>query len=54
LVKKGPPDPIGSKWVLNAKVSPAFEDVDGNIYFKKTIIVTDAIPAQTDATVPFS
>jgi hypothetical protein len=54
LTKKGPPDPIGSKWVLNAKVSPAFEDVDGNIYFKKTIIVTDAIPAQTDATVPFS
>ena len=54
LVKKGPPNPIGSKWVLNAKVSPAFEDVDGNIYFKKTIIVTDAIPAQTDATVPFS
>ena len=54
VVKKGPPDPIGSKWVLNAKVSPAFEDVDGNIYFKKTIIVTDAIPAQTDATVPFS
>lgn len=54
LIKKGPPDPIGSKWVLNAKVSPAFEDVDGNIYFKKTIIVTDAIPAQTDATVPFA
>ena len=54
LIKKGPPDPIGSKWVLNAKVSPAFEDVDGNIYFKKTIIVTDAIPAQTDATVPFT
>lgn len=54
LIKKGPPDPIGSKWVLNAKVSPAFEDVDGNIYFKKTIIVTDTIPAQTDATVPFA
>lgn len=54
LIKKGPPNPIGSKWVLNAKVSPAFEDVDGNIYFKKTIIVTDAIPAQTDATVPFA
>ena len=54
LVKKGPPNPIGSKWVLNAKVSPAFEDVDGNIYFKKTIIVTDAIPAQTEATVPFA
>lgn len=45
-VNKGPSDPVGSKWVLDVKITSAFDDVDGTTYYKKTIIVTDTIPAQ--------
>ena len=45
-VNKGPSDPVGSKWVLDVKITTAFDDVDGTTYYKKTIIVTDTIPAQ--------
>lgn len=45
-VNPGPSTPVGSKWVLDVQITPAFDDVNGNTYFKKTIIVTDAIPAQ--------
>ena len=33
----GPGIPSG-KYVLDVNINPAFEDVDGNIYFKKTIV----------------
>ena len=34
----GPVDPSGTKYVLDIDIRPAFEDVDGNIYYKKTIV----------------
>lgn len=37
-VSGGPEDPAGNKYVLDVDVRPAFEDVDGNQYYKKTII----------------
>jgi len=45
-INPGPSDPVGSKWVLDVKITSAFDDVDGTTYYKKTIIVTDTIPAQ--------
>jgi hypothetical protein len=36
-VSGGPGTPSG-KYVLDVDVRPAFEDIDGNIYFKKTIV----------------
>jgi hypothetical protein len=45
-INPGPIDPVGSKWVLDVKIAAAFDDVDGTTYYKKTIIVTDTIPAQ--------
>lgn len=48
VVDQGPPTPVGSKWVLDVKVSPAFVGTDGTPYYKKTIVVTDSIPAQSD------
>ena len=45
-VNPGPSTPVASKWVLDVQITPAFDDVNGNTYYKKTIIVTDAIPAQ--------
>ena len=45
-VNKGPADPVGSKWVLDVQIKSAFDDIDGATYYKKTIIVTEAIPAQ--------
>ena len=49
-VNKGPSDPIGSKWVLDVQIKSAFDDIDGTTYYKKTIIVTEAIPAQASST----
>jgi hypothetical protein len=45
-INNGPRDPVGLKWVLDVKITSAFDDVDGTTYYKKTIIVTEAIPAQ--------
>ena len=36
-VSGGPGVPSG-KYVLDVKIVPAFEDVNGNLYFKKTIV----------------
>jgi len=41
----GPIDPAGVKFTLDVDLRPAFSDVDGNTYYKKTII-TSTIPAQ--------
>jgi len=48
-INPGPSDPVGSKWVLDVKITSAFDDVDGTTYYKKTIIVTDTIPAQVSS-----
>jgi len=48
VVEQGPPTPVGSKWVLDVNISPAFVGTDGTPYYKKTIVVTDSIPAQSD------
>jgi hypothetical protein len=48
-INKGPSNPVGSKWVLDVKIAAAFDDVDGTTYYKKTIIVTEAIPAQASS-----
>jgi hypothetical protein len=48
-INPGPVDPVGSKWVLDVKIASAFDDVDGTTYYKKTIIVTDTIPAQVSS-----
>ncbi len=39
----GPENPIDNKYVLDIDIRPAFEDIDGNKYYKKTI-VTATIP----------
>jgi hypothetical protein len=44
-VSGGPIDPVGGKFTLDVDLRPAFTDVDGNTYYKKTII-TSTIPAQ--------
>jgi len=48
VVDQGPPNPIGKKFVLDIDISPAFIATDGTPYYKKTIIVSDTIPNQTD------
>ena len=45
-INPGPVAPVGSKWVLDVKITAAFDDISGTTYYKKTIIVTDTIPAQ--------
>jgi hypothetical protein len=53
-IEKGPPDPINNKYTLNASITPAFDDVNGTTYYKKTIVVTDTIPDQVaTATLPY-
>jgi hypothetical protein len=44
-ISGGPIDPAGVKFTLDVDLRPAFSDVDGNTYYKKTII-TSTIPAQ--------
>jgi len=51
IVSPGPVTPVGSKWVLDVKLTAAFDDTSGTTYYKKTIIVTDAIPAQVSGDV---
>ena len=54
VLEKGPPDPISSKWVVTADIKPAFDDVSGTTYYKKTIVVSDTIPTQpATATLPY-
>lgn len=53
VVDQGPPNPIGKKFVLDIDISPAFIATDGTPYYKKTIIVSDTIPNQTDL-LPYS
>jgi len=54
-IDQGPPDPVGFKWVSDCRVTLAFDDVDGNQYYKKTIVVTDVIPTQLDtASLPYT
>jgi len=45
-INQGPPDPIGSKWVTDCDITLAFDDVDGNKFYRKVIIVTETIPVQ--------
>ena len=49
VIDQGPPDPIGNTYTLDVQITPAFDDIDGNQYYKKTIVVTDAIPSQPNA-----
>jgi hypothetical protein len=44
-ISGGPIDPAGVKFTLDVDLRPAFSDVDGNTYYKKTII-TSTVPAQ--------
>ena len=37
-VRGGPEDPRGNKYVLDIDIRPAFDDIDGNVYYKKTIV----------------
>ena len=53
-VDQGPPNPIGFKWVLDIDLQPAFISSDGTTYYKKSIIVSEVIPIQSDSTVPYS
>lgn len=45
-VSGGPADPGGSTFVLDYSLEPAFTDVSGTVYYRKTVI-SAAIPAQT-------
>ena len=40
-VSGGPGRPDGKKYVLDVSFAPAFDDVDGNQIWKKTIVVAD-------------
>lgn len=53
-VDVGPPNPIGSKWVLDIDLQPAFIGVNGTTYYKKSIVVSSAIPAKQNASVPYT
>lgn len=54
-VRQGPPDPVGNKYTLAVSVTPAFDDVEGTTYYKKVIVVSDPIPAQSaTASLPYS
>ena len=54
-VDQGPPSPIGNTYTLDVQITPAFDDVDGNQYYKKAITVTDTIPTQpTTASLPYT
>lgn len=44
-VTGGPTDPAGSTWVLDYSLEPAFVDVNGTVYYRKTVI-SAAIPNQ--------
>jgi hypothetical protein len=46
----GPEDPVGKKYTLEVKITPAFEDISGATYYKKVISVA-TIPAQTSGAV---
>lgn len=50
-MKGGPADPEGVRHVLDIQIVPAFEDVDGNIGFKKRITVA-TIPSRSISYVP--
>lgn len=52
-IDQGPPNPIGQKWVLDIQSGVAFEDVDGNVFYKKRVVVTDVIPSQISLTLPY-
>ena len=55
VVDQGPPNPIGNTYTLDVQITPAFDDIDGNQYYKKTIVVTDAIPSQPNtASLPYA
>ena len=55
VIDQGPPDPIGNTYTLDVQIAPAFDDTDGNQYYKKTIVVTDAIPPQPNtASLPYA
>lgn len=52
-VNSGPPNPVGSKFVLDIDLQPAFISFDGTTYYRKTIIVSETIPSQS-STLPYS
>ena len=55
VIDQGPPNPIGNTYTLDVQITPAFDDVDGNQFYKKTIIVTDIIPTQPNtASLPYT
>jgi hypothetical protein len=43
----GPEDPGGSTWTVEARIEPAFADVAGTLYYRRTL-VTVAVPMQPD------
>lgn len=53
-VDEGPPDPVGSKWVIDIDLQPIFSGADGTTYYKKSIIVSDTIRSQVDNTLPYN
>jgi hypothetical protein len=52
-VNPGPPDPVGGKWVTDINLAPFASLSDGTTLYKKTIIVTDVIPAAVENDVPY-
>ncbi len=53
-VEQGPSDPVGSKWVLDLDIQPLYSLSDGTTIYKKTIVVSETIPAQIDNDVPYN
>ena len=52
-INSGPPDPVGSKWVLDISLQPAFVATDGTPYYKKSIVVSETIPTQVNGDMPY-
>jgi len=39
----GPENPSNKRWVLDVNIEPAFQDIDGVNYYKKTIVTSDIL-----------
>ena len=50
----GPEDPVGNSYVLDIDLKPFTSLDDGTLLYKKTIVKTDTILAQTDDGTPYS
>ena len=49
----GPPSPVGSKWTLDTDIKPIGLSAGGTALYKKTVVITEAIPKQKQNQLPY-